>query len=371
MTESINKTYKLLENSVSFLRGYGKTALGPAAVLAISAAAKLGAGSKVIICTDGLSNVGIGNLQDLSKGKTTQDEIDTFYGNLAELANENGVIIDLISLKWEEWDLETLITLSEKTGGDVDILNPDDVRSKLGKLLTKETIATKVNVKIHLHKALEFRNENSAQLNSQKTLLTKKLGSVNEDSEITFEYKFKDLSELKKIKGFDIDELDKVPFQVVIEYTKPDGMKCIRVITQVQKTNDNPEEVLKEVKLEILASNAAKQVAKIARSGKFREAQAYSMNQKKYLAVQANSELQKKIFSSWKGSMNVIYQDIHVQNNIEEVALMKSSAPSKTLSTKTKAPIIAKSKKGYLSKANDMFMNNMNRGMNFNSRAFS
>ena len=364
MTQNISETYQKLESHVLNLHGSGKTALGPAAVIATSAASKLGAGSKVIICTDGLSNVGIGNLQDLAKGIVKQDEIDVFYNKLATFANESGVIIDLISLKGEEWDLETLITLSEKTGGNVDIINPDDVKHKLKNLIFKETIATKVCVKIHLHKALEFRNENPIQLNKDRTQLTKKLGSINEDSEITFEYKFKNQSELSKLSGFNIDEFDQVPFQIVIEYSTPNGMKWLRVITNVQKTNDDLNEVQKDVKVEILASNAAHQATKIARAGNFREAQAYSMKQKKLILSNARSDKQQKMYAAWKGSMNDIYNNMHIQNNLEERVQISSVVKGKSgVALKT-------NKRGYLSKANDNFINYMNKGMNINSRAF-
>ena len=43
----------------------GPTALGPALVSAVSIAAKGGPGSTVILCTDGLANVGIGAFDEI------------------------------------------------------------------------------------------------------------------------------------------------------------------------------------------------------------------------------------------------------------------------------------------------------------------
>ena len=83
-------------------------------------------------------------------------------------------------------------------------------------------------------------------------------------------------------------------------------MKWIRVISKSLKITDNIEKALKDAKIDILATNAAQQVSKIARSGKFREAQAYSMNQKKLISSQAKSDTQKKVYSTWKSSMNAI-----------------------------------------------------------------
>jgi hypothetical protein len=45
----------------------GPTALGPALIASLGLASKGKAGSKVIVCTDGLSNVGIGSFDTVSE----------------------------------------------------------------------------------------------------------------------------------------------------------------------------------------------------------------------------------------------------------------------------------------------------------------
>jgi hypothetical protein len=42
----------------------GPTALGPGLLSAIAMAAEGGQGSQVVLCTDGLANIGIGSLED-------------------------------------------------------------------------------------------------------------------------------------------------------------------------------------------------------------------------------------------------------------------------------------------------------------------
>jgi hypothetical protein len=41
---------------------------------------------------------------------------------------------------------------------------------------------------VKLHKGLQFRNENIENLSEDKSLLTRDLGNVTSDTEITFEY---------------------------------------------------------------------------------------------------------------------------------------------------------------------------------------
>ena len=212
-------------------------------------------------------NFGVGNLSDLKSGEETEETINEFYNTLANYANHYGVTVDLLSIEGAEWDLETLITLSEKTGGDVDIINPCQTEAKLDGLINKKNIANKVKISIHLHRSLEFKNENFKNFNRAINTLEMNLGNVYQDTEVTFEYKFKEPFELNNFENFYINKLDQVPFQIVIEYTKPNGTKSVRVITHIQKTSDNLEEVLNEVKLEILASNASQQASKIAKDG--------------------------------------------------------------------------------------------------------
>jgi hypothetical protein len=124
MTKGINATWEHLSASIIETRVCGGTALGPAALSAISMAGECGEGASVVICTDGVSNHGIGNLADISRGVKTQDEIDEFYEKLANQANDNGVSVNLISIKGENCDIETLMTLSDKTGGEINIIDP-------------------------------------------------------------------------------------------------------------------------------------------------------------------------------------------------------------------------------------------------------
>lgn len=62
------------------LQEKGQTALGPALLSSVVLASKGKPGSVVIICTDGLSNKGIGNIEQESV------EAEQFYKKVGELA---------------------------------------------------------------------------------------------------------------------------------------------------------------------------------------------------------------------------------------------------------------------------------------------
>ena len=61
----------------------------------------------VIICTDGLSNKGLGRL-DIDMNESIK-----FYENISSTAKENGVVLSLISIKGEGCKVDILGNLVE------------------------------------------------------------------------------------------------------------------------------------------------------------------------------------------------------------------------------------------------------------------
>lgn len=60
----IKETKKHLQQKLMSLEETGPTALGPAVLTAIALAGEGAPGSSVVICTDGLANVGLGNFEE-------------------------------------------------------------------------------------------------------------------------------------------------------------------------------------------------------------------------------------------------------------------------------------------------------------------
>lgn len=80
--------------------------------------------------------------------------------------------------------------------------------------MNKQIIATQVKLKVKLHKGIEFRNEDDDKLlNADKTVLTKDIGNVTKDTEVTFEYRMKRVKELLLMDDLDLESLKMLPFQ--------------------------------------------------------------------------------------------------------------------------------------------------------------
>ena len=90
------------------------------------------------------------------------------------------------------------------TGGSVERVDPIQLTQNFANILQLPVIATNVVTKIKLHKGLEFRNEDPVNLSEDKTLMVRDLGSVTQETEITFEYRLKALKELVKMDDIDL-----------------------------------------------------------------------------------------------------------------------------------------------------------------------
>ena len=69
----------------------GGTALGPAFLVAVSMACQV-PGSKVIICTDGMANVGLGSLEGIEKSDEARNQTETFYTTVSNMAVDKGYV---------------------------------------------------------------------------------------------------------------------------------------------------------------------------------------------------------------------------------------------------------------------------------------
>jgi hypothetical protein len=314
MKNSIVEAREKLTDKLYELQESGPTALGPALLTAISMAAQGSAGSSVTLCTDGLSNIGLGAIE----GIKDSTEATEFYLKVATFANENGVTVNIISIVGEECDLETLRVVAEKTGGDVQRVEADKLTENFANILKAPIIATNVKMSVIIHKGLEFRNEEDDNLNKGKNVLTRDFGNVSADSEMTFEYKIKEIEELQKAKDFDIAKLEQLPFQTQIEFTKLDGMKCIRVLTKVQQISNDRNEVEEEANAEILGINCVQQAARLARKGSFRHAQAYMKGQRKHWGENKNEAINNEVRGNLH-KMQDMYGMLQNQNNMEEM----------------------------------------------------
>mmetsp|Transcript_13124 Transcript_13124/g.13238 ORF Transcript_13124/g.13238 Transcript_13124/m.13238 type:complete len:456 (+) Transcript_13124:796-2163(+) len=300
-SQSIGESKNQLCERLLALEETGPTALGPALLASVCLACQGGQGSKVIICTDGIANVGLGSLE-------TEAEIElaeSFYSKISELAKGNGVGISVISIAGEECRLDCLSSIVEETGGDLTKVDPQNLSNDFANILAQQILAFNVTITVNLHKGLEFRNQDPQ--NVYGTRLVKNLGSVTDETLFTFEY---------TVKNTEI--IEKIPFQVAVEHRKMNGMRCVLVDTQMVEVTDNKDEVMKEADYEVLARNVQVQTAKLAKQGQYGQARKNVDNWQHYMKKNVKNDCQSKQLKNMEDDVMPSYNLLAEQEEEEE-----------------------------------------------------
>lgn len=215
-----------------------------------------------------MSNAGLGSVS----GRNSNDP-SLFYNQIGEYAKEKGVTVHIVTLIGTECNIDAICPVAEATNGEIERVDPKDINANFQDFLSHQVLATKVVLKVKLHKGLEFRNEQPQNLNADKTILTKDFGNVTARTDITFEYQLKSVKELLKMTDIDITKIQAFHFQAQINYTALDGSKQVRVITEKVEVSNEKEELREKADYEILGMNAVQQSSKYARVGDYTKAQ--------------------------------------------------------------------------------------------------
>lgn len=211
LSKNLKDSYPMLKARVMEQRERCRTALGPAVCTSVAMAAQGTPGSTVVICTDGMSNSGIGQAS-LARNEEDFAAIDAFYAKVGNFAKECGVTINVIAIQGDECNLQSISNLCEMTGGAVERVNPADLTKTCNTFMSKPVIASNVVCKVKLHKGLAFRNENPEDITENQTLLTRSFGNVNEDVLFNFEYTVKAVKELLAMEDLDLAAIKEFPF---------------------------------------------------------------------------------------------------------------------------------------------------------------
>ena len=273
LTKPVGETQASLKQKLDAIEETGPTALGPGILTAVGMAAEGTAGSSVVICTDGLANIGLGAFDECRTEADTR-AAEEFYERVGQIASTAGVTVNIISIEGDECNLDALSKLAELTGGQVERVNPTTLTQDFANMLSVPVIATQVEAKVKLHKGLQFRNELATDLSADKSLLARHFGNVTAETIFTFEYGMKLISQLLEMEDVDMASITHFPFQTQIKYTALDGSKCLRVITKRMEVSGEREELNQVSDQRMISKNVVAKGTTMARAGNLKAAQA-------------------------------------------------------------------------------------------------
>ena len=296
---SIDESHLKLKELVQGLEENGATALGPALSCAVDLCSMQCGNSEIILCTDGMPNIGVGSL-DENENLTLLKNGKNFYVDIAEEANKSSTVVNVISIEGCDCSLEDFKMCAENTSGELNILHPLELVRQLRKIAQNPTIARDVEVSIILHPILELERSISSAGLSRAVI---QIGNATKTSDITFEY-FIRKKFLKKNK------LTNLPFQIQIRYKRDDGSKCIRVLSQTREISKDRKIVEETINSAVAGLTAIQQCAREAESGDFESAKLRLHAAKKMIERGSLTDDQQEEFGNFVGQTEDLEREI-------------------------------------------------------------
>jgi len=295
-----------LEDTVFKLQEGGGTALGPALLVALGLASTSAAPAQVILCTDGLANIGCGSLDTdgvpPAGASAHLAKATDFYKRAGILAKGAGTSVSIVTIGDGSARLVDLGEVADATGGTVNQVNPMDLADEFSALLAEPPVGTSTTCTLRLHEGLYFLNDlhNTAEQSNQgqqqqqqkqpqhsqfpkSALAARDLGTVTASTVASFEFGVRPRSELTGAASqAPVREMPRLPFQLQIEYTRPaDGARCLRVVTATRITTTDRSKAEKAANLAALAPAAEQQAAQLALAGEVTHARTAALSKQK------------------------------------------------------------------------------------------
>ncbi|XP_073715960.1 circularly permutated Ras protein 1 [Misgurnus anguillicaudatus] len=314
----IAETIQPLTQKIKELREHGATALGPAALISVAMASKF-TGSKVIICTDGRANIGLGQLEQEASHCLAPPPY--FYNQLAGYAAEKGVIVSVMTFEGEDCRLAEVGKLADHTGGRINIVNIGTVATEIQSAIADNVLATSVMATLLVPDGMYFPYEEDDHR------LLREIGNVTDKAEITFQFAVKP----EKVESF--QGRDRVPFQLQLSFRTRDLQKVTRVITQQKRVTTSSWVWAGSLNMSVLGVHCAQLCARLTMEGKIKEAQRQLRAQQdllKDISEQKPSPKEESIYGNWISTMSLICEDLTTvnQNSKDNEAQPSSPTPS-------------------------------------------
>jgi hypothetical protein len=271
MSQSIVNSHKQLLGKLDLVKTGEGSALGSGLIVSAGLASRGIAGSKVVLCTDGFAHDGLGQIQGMARNN--QSFTRDFYSQIGKFAQDHGIVLSLISLVDSGSRMDILSPIANLTYGDIMRIDSAKSDENLSLMTSKKIIATSVNVKMRLHKALEFLGVNQKALSMNNSLLALPIGNTTKDSQITFEYGIKPFEILNLIPNLSLPLVCRLPFQAQIEFKSMDGSKFMMVMTKMLEVSNVLNDAMKGAKLDVIQTHALQSSANLAERKSYIEAE--------------------------------------------------------------------------------------------------
>lgn len=300
----IAETYNQIIHSVKELREHGATCLGPAALASVAMASRY-PGSKVILCTDGRANIGLGEIE-LTPSLCSSPLTQYFYKQLAQQAVRSGVIISVMTFEGTDCCLADVGRLADATGGRVNMVDIGTVAKEIQLASIDNVLATGVTATLLASDGVYFPYEDE---NNHK--LVREIGNVTKGLEITVQFAVKP-------EFMDVClQKETLPFQLQLRFKTRDQQNVTRIITEQRPVTISSRIWAGSLNMAVLGVHCAQLCASLTMEGRVQEAQRQLKAQQDLLnqiSKQRPIQKEESIYGNWMDTMTTICDDITTES---------------------------------------------------------
>jgi len=252
-TDTVGSASERLMTTVANLRPSGNTALGPALSVGVGLASGR-PGTKIVLCTDGMANNGVGAIQ---KNKEC-----LFYADIARRAAEEGTCISVITMEGEDCSMENLGACADLTGGQVEMVDLEKMCTNLGSMLANTVVATGLEMTIIVGCGATLKGQQSECIGCA-CIATHAVGNVTAKTATTARM---------ELSSSDVSSCGCVPVQVQLKFTRTTGQQILQVFSCQQNVTANRDISEANVDATAIALAGIHAAARLAQLGEYRTA---------------------------------------------------------------------------------------------------
>lgn len=256
-TESVEVAIDRLQSTVSGLRPSGNTALGPALAVSVGLAGK-NTGAKIVLCTDGMANNGVGAIKN-------RNQTVPFYADLGRHAAEEGTMISVITMEGEDCSMENLGVTADLTGGQVDMIDLEAMSASVGAMLANAALGTGAYLVLIAGAGLSVNScQHAAEAHGLANVTTVQLGPVAAKTDLSFQLHVSEEVNMACIRS--------IPFQLQLHYSRLDGEEVMRVMNSSLDLCTCRSKVEEDINGTCVALSGIHRAANLAQKGEYRAA---------------------------------------------------------------------------------------------------
>ena len=233
----------------------GATALGLALAVALGVVLQLDRSvgfHDVFLCTDGASNVGIGDV-DVSNDP---EHGRAFYERAGQIASRNKTKVHMLGIEGEGVSLDIISAAANASGGTSHVVDIYDLHRGLRAALRKRIVASNVLVTLQIQRGWHFNADarTSVKLDDDERTLSYTCAQVDDAAAISFAFS----PDVHGDPAF--ADPGSVTIQARVEWTTPTNARRVRILNHSVPTTSDSRQAQEQSNVAVITMHVLQQV---------------------------------------------------------------------------------------------------------------